>query len=314
MRINPPIFPRRVDWYRQNRAFSIEKAKRELGYRPQVDIDEGLRRTARVVSGGRVSAMVTRPDGAGGPSTDTGPLDPSARGAAVKVRKVAGGGAFGVYRDVCYGPSSLAHVITAELLVLLVGWMPGALGLWLRRLLYPPLLGGCGKGVIIGRNVTFRHWKKIHLGEAVFIDDNSVVDAKGQGNAGIRFGDRVFIGRNTIVYCKGGDIRLEPEVNVSANCTVFSSNHLTIGRGTVIGAYTYLLSGGSYDPSDPAPFARQSGMNTRGRLHVGPDCWIGARVTVLDGASIGRRCVIGAGSVVTRPVPDRSLAWGPRPG
>jgi nucleoside-diphosphate-sugar epimerase len=41
----PPIFPRRVDWYRQNRAFSIERAKRELGYAPQVSVDDGLRRT-----------------------------------------------------------------------------------------------------------------------------------------------------------------------------------------------------------------------------------------------------------------------------
>jgi nucleoside-diphosphate-sugar epimerase len=45
-KITPPIFPRRVDWYRQNRAFSIDKAKRDLGYSPNVTIDEGLRRTA----------------------------------------------------------------------------------------------------------------------------------------------------------------------------------------------------------------------------------------------------------------------------
>ncbi len=44
-KITPPIFPRRVDWFRQNRAFSIEKAKRELGYVPAVGLDEGLRRT-----------------------------------------------------------------------------------------------------------------------------------------------------------------------------------------------------------------------------------------------------------------------------
>jgi nucleoside-diphosphate-sugar epimerase len=44
--ITPPLFPRRVDWYRQNRAFKIEKARRDLGYAPKVDIDEGLRRTA----------------------------------------------------------------------------------------------------------------------------------------------------------------------------------------------------------------------------------------------------------------------------
>ncbi|MGH8195791.1 MAG: NAD-dependent epimerase/dehydratase family protein [Woeseiaceae bacterium] len=44
--IVPPIFPRRVDWYRQNRAFDISKAKRDLGYNPQVPLREGLRRTA----------------------------------------------------------------------------------------------------------------------------------------------------------------------------------------------------------------------------------------------------------------------------
>lgn len=43
--IAPPIFPRRVDWFRQVRAFRIDKAKTDLGYDPRVGIDEGLRRT-----------------------------------------------------------------------------------------------------------------------------------------------------------------------------------------------------------------------------------------------------------------------------
>ena len=43
--INPPIFPRRVDWFRQVRAFRIDKAKKDLGYEPRVGIDEGLRLT-----------------------------------------------------------------------------------------------------------------------------------------------------------------------------------------------------------------------------------------------------------------------------
>lgn len=45
--VAPPIFPRRVDWYRQNRAFDIRRACAELGYEPTVGIDEGLRRTAQ---------------------------------------------------------------------------------------------------------------------------------------------------------------------------------------------------------------------------------------------------------------------------
>jgi nucleoside-diphosphate-sugar epimerase len=43
--IDPPIFPRRVDWFRQVRAFRIDKAGRDLGYEPRIGIDEGLRRT-----------------------------------------------------------------------------------------------------------------------------------------------------------------------------------------------------------------------------------------------------------------------------
>jgi 2-alkyl-3-oxoalkanoate reductase len=43
--ITPPIFPRRVDWYRQNRAFDITRARRELGYDPKIELDQGLRLT-----------------------------------------------------------------------------------------------------------------------------------------------------------------------------------------------------------------------------------------------------------------------------
>ena len=43
--MDPPLFRRRADWFRQNRAFKIEKATRELGYEPAVDLSEGLRRT-----------------------------------------------------------------------------------------------------------------------------------------------------------------------------------------------------------------------------------------------------------------------------
>jgi 2-alkyl-3-oxoalkanoate reductase len=43
--IPPPIFPRRVDWFRQVRAFRIDKARHDLGYQPRVGIDEGLRQT-----------------------------------------------------------------------------------------------------------------------------------------------------------------------------------------------------------------------------------------------------------------------------
>ncbi|MGI9259848.1 MAG: NAD-dependent epimerase/dehydratase family protein [Gammaproteobacteria bacterium] len=43
--IRPPIFPRRVDWFQQVRAFRIDKAARDLGYSPRIGLDEGLKRS-----------------------------------------------------------------------------------------------------------------------------------------------------------------------------------------------------------------------------------------------------------------------------
>ena len=45
--VTPPIFRRRADWYRENRGFSIEKAKKELGYKPEISLEEGLLRTGK---------------------------------------------------------------------------------------------------------------------------------------------------------------------------------------------------------------------------------------------------------------------------
>ena len=46
-RIEPPLYRRRIDFFRKNRAFDISKAKTELGFQPKVDLSEGIHRTAR---------------------------------------------------------------------------------------------------------------------------------------------------------------------------------------------------------------------------------------------------------------------------
>ena len=230
----------------------------------------------------------------------------------MKVKSIQGGGKsqFQRYRDLCYGDTSVGHVIWAELVTFIFGSWPGAAGVFLRSKIYPSLFAEVGGKLLIGRNVTFRHFKKIKLGSGVIVDDNAMVDAKGESNIGITIGDNVFIGRGTIVYCKNGNITLESNVNLSSNCTIFSSNSLMIGAGTMIGAYSYMLSGGEYDYTDKTPFAEQSGMNTKGETIIGRNCWLGARVTILDSARIGRHCVIGAGSLVNGNIEADSLAVG----
>ena len=235
-------------------------------------------------------------------NTDTYKIKNAARG---------GGSAAAKYFAVTYGPMPRWKAALMEITTMLFGNAAGAFGLFFRAKLYRRFFAECGRGVIIGKNVTLRHPSKIRLGDGVILDDNSVLDAKGGAESGITLGDNVYIGRNTIVYCKGGTILMENAVNISANCVMFSSNKLTLRRGSMIGAYCYFLSGGEYDIASPLPYCEQNGTETKGPLEIGADCWFGARVTVLDAAgSVGEKCVIGAGAVVTRPLPPRSLAVG----
>jgi len=237
-----------------------------------------------------------------GKDTDSYKIKSAARG---------GGSAAAKYFAVTYGPMPRWKALLMEMTTALFGAAPGAFGLLMRTKLYRLFFAECGRKVVFGKNVTIRHASKIRLGDGVIIDDNAVLDAKGGDESGITLGRDVYIGRNSIVYCKGGKIVIGDAANISSNCVMFSSNSLTMGRGTMVGAYCYFLSGGEYDMADPLPFCEQEGTGTKGPLEIGADCWFGARVTVLDGAgSVGERCVVGAGAVVTRPIPAHSVAVG----
>ena len=162
---------------------------------------------------------------------------------------------------------------------------PGRSGSLLRKQLYPWLLGSCGRNVVFGQNVVLRHPHKIHIGSNVVIDDNCLLDAKGESNRGIRIGDGVFIGRNSILSCKNGDIDLGAGANIGFNCEVFSASRVTIGAGVLMAAYSYVI-GGDHDFSDPAKSVLDQTRTSPG-VTIGDGAWMGAGAKVLDGVTIG---------------------------
>jgi len=218
------------------------------------------------------------------------------------------GGKLRKYQELILGRRSLWGLFRYEFITGLCGWMPGALGLVLRMKLYPKLLGAVGRNVTFGRDVVLRHPHKIRIGNDVVIDDHVVLDAKGEDNAGIEIGDGVFIGRNTILNCKNGDIILEDRVNMGFNCHIFSASRVHVGRDNLIAAYCYLV-GGTHLSDDPDIPILDQGRESRG-VRVGPGGWLGAHVTVYDGVEIGRHCIIAAGAVVNKSVPDYAVAGG----
>jgi acetyltransferase-like isoleucine patch superfamily enzyme len=214
----------------------------------------------------------------------------------------------GKYAALIVGRAGLGALLKYELVVLLSQSVPGALGLALRKTLYPLLLGTCGRNVVFGQNVVLRHPHKIHIADNVVIDDNCLIDAKGNSNAGIRIAAGVFIGRNTILSCKNGDIDLGEGANVGFNCEIFSASRVRIGRNALIAAYCYLI-GGDHDFSDASrPVLDQP--RTSAGIVVGDGAWLGAGAKVLDGVEIGTHAVVGAGAVVRESIPERATAVG----
>ncbi len=212
------------------------------------------------------------------------------------------------YAALVVGRPGVIALLKYELIVTLTQSCPGALGLALRKLLYPRLLGSCGGNVIFGQNVVLRHPHKIRIGTNVVVDDNCLLDAKGDTNTGISVGNGVFIGRNSILSCKNGDIELGDGANIGFNCEIFSASRVRIGASVLMAAYSYLI-GGDHDFADADTAVLAQTRRSVG-IAVGQGAWIGAGAKVLDGVAIGDCSIVGAGAVVRDDVPAKAVAVG----
>lgn len=90
------------------------------------------------------------------------------------------------------------------------------------------------------------------------------------------------------------------------NCNILDGARVTFGDHVFIGPYcVFTTAGHPFDAEE-----RNQGIEYAKPITVGNNVWIGARVCVLPGVTIGDNAVIGAGSVVTRDVPAGVLAAG----
>jgi len=215
------------------------------------------------------------------------------------------------YMKLVFGQNSVLKLVLYEFVILVSAKRSGALGLFLRKAMYPWILGSVGKNVIFGSNTVLRHPHKIRLGDGVVIDDNVMLDAKGDDNIGIDLEKGVFIGRNTILSCKNGNIRMGKNSNIGFNCLLTSSNSISLGEDNIVAAYTYIVGGGNYkfDGID-RPIREMYDYQGKGGVVIKNNVWIASHVTVLDGVTVEDGCVIAAGSIVTKNLSRDSVAMG----
>jgi len=146
--------------------------------------------------------------------------------------------------------------------------------------------------VKLGQGSKFQGWidipqrkGRISIGRNVHIC--RLVEFSVTNHAELVIEDGAFIGRGTVISAHRR-IRIGANVLVAEYVSIHDNNHKTLDQNL---------------PIKCQGFEAES-------LEIGDDCWIGAKATLVKGAGLGRRCVLGAGAVLTQKLPDKTLAAG----
>jgi acetyltransferase-like isoleucine patch superfamily enzyme len=145
--------------------------------------------------------------------------------------------------------------------------------------------GAIGENVVFEAGVLVFHPESIELGSNIYIGHNAIL--KGYYKNALTIGDNTWIGQNCFLH-SAGNIRIGRNVGIGPHVKILTSRHKEQGIDLPI-----LFS--------DLEFAE---------VVIADDCDIGIGSTILPGVSIGRGVQIGAGAVVTKSIPEFSVAVG----
>ena len=104
----------------------------------------------------------------------------------------------------------------------------------------------------------------------------------------------------------GAHVHFGKYVYANFNLTCVDDTHIYVGDCTMFGPNVTLATAGH----PILPELREKGLQFNMPIRIGRNCWLGAGVIVLPGVTIGDNVVVGAGSVVTKDLPDNVVAVG----
>ena len=104
----------------------------------------------------------------------------------------------------------------------------------------------------------------------------------------------------------GRHVHFGKNIYTNFNLTLVDDTHIHVGDYCQIGPNVVLATAGH----PILPELREKGYQYNAPVRIGRNCWLGAGVVVVPGVTIGDNVVVGAGSVVTRDLPDNVIAVG----
>jgi acetyltransferase-like isoleucine patch superfamily enzyme len=153
------------------------------------------------------------------------------------------------------------------------------------------------------------HWHFRHAemsGHRVRIWGTPKITAAGRLIIGDRTRFASTLAPVELVADRDGVLDIGAGTFINFGCNIAATKRITIGPNCNVGPYCMLLDNAFHHVQ---PERRQIRPESR-PIVIGENVWLGARVIVLPGVSIGKGSVVGAGSVVTRDLPDRVFAAG----
>ena len=108
------------------------------------------------------------------------------------------------------------------------------------------------------------------------------------------------------------NLEIGHNVSIGEYSHITCANKITIGDGVLTGRFV-LITDNSHgnntkEVAEIAPLARE--INSNGPVCIGANVWIGDKVTILPNVTIGKGCIIAANAVVTKDIPEYSVAAG----
>lgn len=174
------------------------------------------------------------------------------------------------------------------------------------------LYGKNPKMALFERGVKLFNTPKISFGKYLKLGQFVTISALGQ--EGVVLGDNVGIGAFSQVVVAtslsnpGAYIKLGNHVGIGEFAYLGGGGGLEIGNDCIIGQYFSCHPENHIATCLSLPI-RQQGVRRKG-IKIGDNCWIGSKVTILDGVEIGAGCIIAAGAVVNKSFPEHSIIGG----
>lgn len=164
--------------------------------------------------------------------------------------------------------------------------------------------------LLVGKGVQISHGKHIRCGKNVKFEDYAEIH--GLCSDGLNFGDYVTISRGVMIRPSsyyGGDygvgLTMGEHSSIGPYGYVGCSGKITIGKNVMFGPKCSLFAE-NHVFSNKDRSIKSQGVQQKG-ITVEDDCWIGSNVIILDGVTIGKGSVIGAGTLVIKDIPAGSV-------